>query len=57
MAKTVHQSLLDASGFAPGFMTEGVGSPGRNEKKRKQNYGLMGVALLQPLFFWYLSRV
>ena len=55
MAKTLHQSLLEGSGFSPGFMTEGMGSPGK--QKRKQNYSLLGVALLQPLFFWYLSRV
>ena len=55
MAKTLHQSLLEGTGFSPGFMTEGMGSPGRSKKRK--NYSLLGVALLQPLFFWYLSRV
>ena len=57
MAKTLHQTLLEGTGFSPGFVTEAMGSPGRSEKKHKQNYSLLGVALLQPLFFWYLSRV
>lgn len=57
MAQTMRQSLLDASAFAPGFVTEGMGSPGRTEKKRKQDYSLYAVGLLQPLWFWYLSRV
>ena len=57
MAKTLHQSLLESAGFSPGFLSEGMGSPGRSEKKRRQNYSLLAVALLQPLFFWYLSRV
>ena len=34
-----------------------MGSPGRNDKKRKQNYSLLGVGILQPLFFWYLALV
>ena len=57
MAKTLHQSLIDSTGFSPGFLSEGMGSPGRSDKKRRQNYSLLAVALLQPLFFWYLSRV
>lgn len=57
MAKTMHQSLVDSSGFTPGFMTDGMGSPGRSEKKRKQWYSLLALAMLQPLFFFYLSRV
>jgi hypothetical protein len=55
MAKTLHQSLLEGTGFNPGFMSDGIGSPKQREKKR--NYALLSVALLQPLFFWYLSRV
>ena len=57
MAMTMHQSLLEGTGFNPGFHSNGLGSPGRSEKKRKQNYSLMAVGLLQPFFFWYLSRV
>ena len=57
MAKTLHQSLLESTGFSPGFMSEGLGSPGRSEKKRMQNYALLVVAWMQPFFFWYLARV
>ena len=52
----------NASGFgnAPGFYAGahgGLGSPGKSERKRKQTYSLLGVGLLQPIFFWYLARV
>jgi len=57
MVQTIRQCLVQGSGFTPGFMTNGMGSPGRKEKRTKQTYSLMAVACLQPLFFWYLSRV
>ena len=57
MMKTIQQCLVQGSGFSPGFMTNGMGSPGRSEKRKKQMYSLVGVACLQPLLFWYLSRV
>jgi len=57
MAKTLRQCLLQGSGFTSGFVSEGLGSPGRSERKKRQFYSLLGVGLLQPLLFWYLSRV
>ena len=57
MVKTIQQCLVQGSGFTPGFMTEGMGSPGRTDRRKKQTYGLLGIAGLQPFFFWYLSRV
>lgn len=57
MAKTIRQCLIQSSGFAAGFVTDGMGSPGRSERKKKQFYSLLGVAALQPFFFWYLSLV
>lgn len=54
MAKTLNQCLQDGSGFAPGFYTDGMSSP---DRRKKQNYSLIGVGILQPLFFWYLARV
>ena len=48
---------MDSSGFASGFVTEGMGSPGRSERKKKQNYALFALAGIQPLFFWYLSLI
>ena len=40
-----------------GYIPSGMGSPGRKEKWKKQSYALLGFALLQPLFFWYLCSV
>jgi len=57
MAKTIRQCLMQGSGFTPGFVTDGMGSPGRSERRKKQLYSLLSVALLQPLFFLYLSCV
>jgi hypothetical protein len=58
MAKTLRQSLAAGSGgFTPGFMTEGMGSPGRMEQKKKQNYSLYAVAVAQLPFLWWLCRV
>jgi len=56
MVNTIRQCLAQGSGFTPGFMTDGMGSPG-SEKRKKQLYSLLGVAALQPFFFWYLSSV
>ena len=53
MVKTLRHSLVAGSGsFTPGFMTEGMGSPGRKEQKKKQNYMLYAVALAQFPFLW-----
>jgi len=58
MVKTLRQSLAAGSGgFTPGFMTEGMGSPGRKEQKKRQNYSLYAVALAQLPFLWWLCRV
>ena len=58
MVKTLRQSLsVGAGGFTPGFMTDGMGSPRHREQKKKQNYSLLGVALLQFPFFWWLCSV
>jgi len=58
MAKTLRQSLaVGSGGFTPGFMTEGMGSPGRMEQKKKQNYSLYGVAFAQLPLLWWLCRV
>ena len=61
MAKTLQQSLVDSSapgGFQPSFYPgDSMGSPSRADRRKKQNYGLLGVALFQPLCFWYLARV
>ena len=58
MVKTLRQSLAAGSGgFTPGFMTEGMGSPGRKEQKKRQNYMLYAVALAQFPFLWWLCRV
>ena len=58
MVKTLRQSLALGSGsFTPGFMTEGMGSPGRTEQRKKQNYSLFGVAFAQFPFIWWLCRV
>ena len=38
-------------------MTEGMGSPGRTEQRKKQNYSLFGVAFAQFPFIWWLCRV
>jgi len=43
-----------STGFAPGFVTEGLASPSKRE--RKQNYTLWGVAAAQLLWAWYLCR-
>lgn len=56
MFKTVQQCLVQGR-YSASFMTEGMGSPSRADKRKKQMYSLLFVALLQPLFFWYLSRV
>lgn len=56
MAKTLQQCLNDstsAGGFERSFYNDGD----RAERKKKQNYGLLSVALFQPLCFWYLARV
>lgn len=57
MVRTIQQCLQQGSGFTPGFMTDGMGSPNSKEKKQKQNLSLFAIAFLQPLFFWYLSCV
>ena len=58
MVKTLRQSLVAGTGsFTPGFMTEGMGSPGRKEQKKKQNYMLYAVAVAQFPFLWWLCRV
>ena len=43
-------------GFTPGFVTEGMGSPGKRSTK-KQNYLLWGAGALQLVWLWYLCRV
>jgi hypothetical protein len=55
MVKTLRQSLVDGTGFTPGFMTDGMGSPVKSEKRKRETYSLLLVALLQPFIFWYLS--
>ena len=58
MVKTLRQALVAGSGsFTPGFVTEGMGSPGRKEQKKKQNYMLYAVAVAQFPFLWWLCRV
>ena len=56
MFKTLRQCLLQGGSFTSS-LTEGMGSPAKSERRKRQFYSLMSVALLQPLFFWYLSRV
>ena len=34
-----------------------MGSPGRMEQKKKQNYSLYAVAVAQLPFLWWLCRV
>ena len=48
---------LGSGSVTPGFMTEGMGSPGRTEQRKKQNYSLFGVAFAQFPFIWWLCRV
>jgi hypothetical protein len=58
MAKSLRQSFADAADTdSDGYIPSGMGSPGRKEKWKKQSYALLGFALLQPLFFWYLCSV
>lgn len=58
MARTLRQCFVQDASFTPGLDAAGMGSPGRkSEKWKRQNYALLGVALVQPLFFWYLARV
>jgi len=57
MFKTLRQGFVDSSGFTPGFVTEGMGSPTRKEKRKLQSYSLLGVGVLQLIFSWYLCRV
>jgi len=58
MVKTLRQSLSHGTGgFTPGFMTEGMGSPAHKDARKKQNYSLLGVALVQFPFFWWLTAV
>ena len=56
MWKSLQIALEETSGFTPGFVSDGLGSPGREKRKRKFSL-LAGVGVLQPLFCWYLSRV
>ena len=57
MARTLRQCFVQDASFT-GLDSHSMGSPGRStEKWKRQNYALLSVALLQPLFFWYLSRV
>lgn len=59
MAKNLRQALKQgkSAGFTPGFVTEGLSSPGRAEKFKKQQYTLFFLALLQLPFLWYLCRL
>jgi len=57
MVKTLRQCFADSNGFTPGFMTEGIGSPGRKEKRKMQNYSLIGVGVLQLPLAWYACSV
>ena len=58
MTKTIQQCLVQGSGYSHGFiMADGMGSPGRSERRKKQFYSLLVIGLLQPFFFWYLSLV
>ena len=57
MVKTLRQCFTDAGAFTPGFMTEGMGSPGKKEKRKMQNYALLAVGVLQLPLSWYLCRV
>jgi len=58
MVKTLRQAITAGTGgFTPGFMTEGMGSPGRKEQKKKQNYSLYAVAVAQLPLLWWLCRV
>ena len=55
MAKTLRQCL--SSGFTSGFVTDGISSPGRTKQRKNQFYSLLCLAALQPVIFFYLSRV
>ena len=50
---TLQQCMIEPGGVALGFMHE-AGSPSKTEKKKKQTYSLLVIALLQPLWFWWL---
>ena len=57
MFKTLRQGFANSTGFTSGFMTEGMGSPGKKEKRNMQNYSLLGLGVMQAPFAWYLCRI
>ena len=59
MNKTIQQCLSLGQGFSPSFYSQdqGMTSPDRSEKRKRQTYSLLAIAALQPLLLWYLSRV